>query len=567
MRSSRPERVPRHAARAALVLLLLGVLTMMSACGGDIPLQKQASQERAALDHLLQHAQVIGVPASLLQPVELQEQQLNNTTAPFNPFNSQPENEYYRNLAARYSSLALQVQGLIAASTQQYHAQAQSDIQHLQASLNLRRSQGLPVQQYVQQFSRYQNMMAEARYPKDYAAISKGARSSIEALALLQPLFNQLNTLKNTIHQMQASHLDVTAMQMTYQLDEQALQSATTPLVLQRLGTLIDAQYQQMMVNSALALPFIARAKLNEFAQQIDLLKTYGVNASPYQKRLAADQADANKDLSIAEYSALVKRVNSDLKAMQLDLLRGEAGYLVKQFHHEVDSWSNAHLYHDSYDGQNYPLLAGYLQPGVGSDLDNALAGATSLSDYQAVVNDASNDLFDLHMAEADYNDRTPYNQEHATDRQMIEHYQLQNRMVLMVSLVEQTMRVYQNGKLIRAFHVTTGRVELPSVPGVWPVLDRESPTIFRSSEPRSSPYWYPDTPINYAILYHQGGYFVHDSWWRADYGPGTQFPHYDSGGDESFAGNGSHGCINLPEDQAAWVYNHTDWNTLIVVY
>src|SRR5579875_601686 len=68
MRSSRPERVPRHAARAALVLLLLGVLTMMSACGGDIPLQKQASQERAALDHLLQHAQVIGVPASLLQP-------------------------------------------------------------------------------------------------------------------------------------------------------------------------------------------------------------------------------------------------------------------------------------------------------------------------------------------------------------------------------------------------------------------------------------------------------------------------------------------------------------------
>jgi lipoprotein-anchoring transpeptidase ErfK/SrfK len=128
-------------------------------------------------------------------------------------------------------------------------------------------------------------------------------------------------------------------------------------------------------------------------------------------------------------------------------------------------------------------------------------------------------------------------------------------------------MRVYQNGKLIRAFHVTTGRVELPSVPGVWPVLDRESPTIFRSSEPRSSPYWYPDTPINYAILYHQGGYFVHDSWWRANYGVGTNFPHYDTGGDETFAGNGSHGCINLPEDQAAWVYNHTDWNTLIVVY
>jgi lipoprotein-anchoring transpeptidase ErfK/SrfK len=59
----------------------------------------------------------------------------------------------------------------------------------------------------------------------------------------------------------------------------------------------------------------------------------------------------------------------------------------------------------------------------------------------------------------------------------------------------------------------------------------------------------------------------VHDAWWRVDYGPGTQFPHTDSGGDQTFAGNGSHGCINMQEDQAAWVYNHTDWNTTIMVY
>ena len=128
-------------------------------------------------------------------------------------------------------------------------------------------------------------------------------------------------------------------------------------------------------------------------------------------------------------------------------------------------------------------------------------------------------------------------------------------------------MRLYQNGKLVKSFLVTTGRVELPSLPGDWTVQNRQSPTVFKATEPKGSPYWYPDTPINYAILYHWGGYFVHDAWWRVNFGPGTQFPHYDVGGDEAFAGNGSHGCVNVQEQQAAWVYSHTDWNTQIVIY
>jgi lipoprotein-anchoring transpeptidase ErfK/SrfK len=171
-------------------------------------------------------------------------------------------------------------------------------------------------------------------------------------------------------------------------------------------------------------------------------------------------------------------------------------------------------------------------------------------------------------MLQQDYSDTTPYNQVHATDLQIMQHYpSLQHGTVLMVSTVEQAMRVYKDGKLINAFYVTTGRVERPALPGYWTVQDRKSPDQFKSTDPPTSPYWYPPTPIHYAILYHWGGFFVHDAWWRADYGPGTQFPHYDSGGDESFAGNGSHGCINMQEQQAGWVYANTDWNTQIMVY
>ncbi len=150
---------------------------------------------------------------------------------------------------------------------------------------------------------------------------------------------------------------------------------------------------------------------------------------------------------------------------------------------------------------------------------------------------------------------------------QLLKHYNLQKGQVIIVSTIEQALRLYQDGKLVKSFLVTTGRVELPALPGNWTVQNRESPTVFKSPEPKGSPYWYPDTPIHYAILYHHGGYFIHDSCWRADYGPGTQFPHYDSGGDESFGGDGSHGCVNVQLDQAAWLYNNTDFNTQIVIY
>jgi hypothetical protein len=255
------------------------------------------------------------------------------------------------------------------------------------------------------------------------------------------------------------------------------------------------------------------------------------------------------------------------MASMRSDLLRGEASYLIKQFHTEANAWGNANAYHDPNDGRDYPLDAGYLPQGIGSDLDTYLSWAATPDDLQALVDGVNNDLFNLHTLEADNKDPTPYDQVHATDMQLLNHYNIMQGQVIVVSMVEQAMRIYQDGKLVRAFHVTTGRVELPVLPGIWPVQGRESPTTFKSPEPKGSPYWYPDTPIHYAILYHSGGYFIHDSWWRADYGPGTQFPHSDSGGDQVFSSNGSHGCINMQLDEAAWVYNNTNWQTQIVIY
>jgi lipoprotein-anchoring transpeptidase ErfK/SrfK len=242
--------------------------------------------------------------------------------------------------------------------------------------------------------------------------------------------------------------------------------------------------------------------------------------------------------------------------------LQQQAHKLVQQFHNEATAWGNAHFYHDAYNGQNYALDDAYLQAGLGATLDEQLGKAQTNADYDAVMNAANNALFNLHMLEADYNDRTPFNVMHDTDMKMIQHYHLQGQIVV-ISLVEQVMRVYQNGQMVRAFHITTGRPELPSTPGVWQELYRSSPTTIISAFPKNSPYWVPEKRVNYAILYQTGGHFIVDSWWRGIYGPGTQFPHKDV----FFADSGTDGGIDMAEQDVAWLYNRTSLKTSIVIY
>ncbi len=551
------------------VLFLLSLLLTLSACG-NTSLQQQASQEKVQLDNLLHHALAIGVPVMLLQPVQRQEQQLAQTRAPFSLFNTQPIDDYYRNLTARYRQLLIQTQGIIDTAIQQDQALAQNALQEFHTALQHQQSNHLPVQQFAQQFSQQQQALAHATTPLQYNVISQQATTTTQALDLLQNDAALLATFHTTIQQMQQARLDVTAMQMQYQNDQQLLARGRLPADFQQLQTLLNAQYLQAVVTSRAALPFVMNAKLQELVTQVNRLKTYGISAntvSTYQQQVQTAQQMMTSTRTLSEYQQFAHLVDQALSSMQELLAQGEAAYLVNQFHQEVTSWGQAHEYHDSYNNTNYVLDAGYMSQGIGSDLDAALSYAQTPADLQNVVDEAQNALFNLHMMEQDYSDKTPYNQVHATDLQMLAHYNLQNQQVLMISLVEQAMRVYQNGKLVNAFQVTSGRNELPSLPGVWPTLERLSPTTFISPDPPGSPYWYPNTPINYAILYHTGGYFVHDAWWRVNFGPGTQFPHYDTGGDESFAGDGSHGCINMQEDQAAWVYSHTNWNTIIVIY
>lgn len=558
---------PRRVTHATLAMLLLSLTFMIAACGGDPQAQEQANHNKAQLDQTIQHAQQIGVPASALNPILKQEKQLSSSSAPFSPFNDQPITNYYKNQANHYANLLSQAHALIANTTDQMKLQAENDMQVFHNALTRRTSQKIGnTQPFTDQYNNDQLLLSNAKYPKDYALISQQAQTATEALGLMGLTYTQLTQFKTTIGQMAQAHIDVTAMQTQYQADVQLFNKTTLSADFRNLDTMINAQYQQAVVNSIAALPYVSDIKLNDFKTQINLLKTYGMDNSVYVKLYNTDQALLNKAHTIHDFLVFSSKIDADMASMHDDLVQGASNYLIGALDREARAWGNAHLYHDKVDGHNYILDPGYTSDGIGYWLNRELSWAYTPDDFQSVVDDENNEFYNLHMMEQNYNDTTPYNKPHATDLQLIHHYNLSGQ-IIVISMVEQALRLYQDGKLVRSFYVTTGRVERPSLPGYWTVQNRQAPTVFKSTDPPGSPYWYPDTPINYAILYHWGGFFIHDAWWRNDFGPGTQFPHNDSAGTDSFNYDGSHGCVNVQEDQAAWLYANTNWNTSIVIY
>ncbi len=132
----------------------------------------------------------------------------------------------------------------------------------------------------------------------------------------------------------------------------------------------------------------------------------------------------------------------------------------------------------------------------------------------------------------------------------------------LTISLKEQVLRAFEHGHQVFWTYVTTGRPGLETVTGTFNVYWKVSPWIFHSPWPKGSPYWYPDSKSN-LVMWFYSGYAIHDAPWRAYYGPGTQFTHYDPLGEDV----GTHGCVNVPHQNMVWLWNWTPTGTPVVVY
>lgn len=131
----------------------------------------------------------------------------------------------------------------------------------------------------------------------------------------------------------------------------------------------------------------------------------------------------------------------------------------------------------------------------------------------------------------------------------------------ILVSTQNETVSWYQGATEIGSSLATTGNPLLPTVKGHFSIIAKFSPFTFRSPEPPGSPYYYPPSPTTFAMEFQSAGYFLHDAPWRSVFGPGSNGP-----GIPGTNYGGSHGCVNLPYDAAAFLFAWAPMGTPVVV-
>ncbi|HIZ23259.1 MAG TPA: L,D-transpeptidase/peptidoglycan binding protein [Candidatus Blautia faecigallinarum] len=119
------------------------------------------------------------------------------------------------------------------------------------------------------------------------------------------------------------------------------------------------------------------------------------------------------------------------------------------------------------------------------------------------------------------------------------------------VSLNDQHLWLYKDGALVTETDIISGRPgeETETYRGAWPIAYKASPFTLSSDMygyEIEVQYWMP-------FVYGQG---LHDASWQSSFG-----------GNSYRTGAGSHGCINLPTDQAALIYNTIDGGYPIIIY
>ncbi len=132
----------------------------------------------------------------------------------------------------------------------------------------------------------------------------------------------------------------------------------------------------------------------------------------------------------------------------------------------------------------------------------------------------------------------------------------------IVVSLSQEKLWAYSGNQVYLQTLVTTGGPELPTPIGTFHILQKFSPFTFKSPWPKGSPFWYADSPTNYAMLFDDGGYFIHDAPWRSFFGPGSNVVDGTPGSNNT----GTHGCVNVPASIQATLFAWATVGTAVVV-
>ena len=133
---------------------------------------------------------------------------------------------------------------------------------------------------------------------------------------------------------------------------------------------------------------------------------------------------------------------------------------------------------------------------------------------------------------------------------------------VVIVSFQDQHLWAYEGSTVVKDTPVTTGiwgNGDFGTDFGPMKVLWRSHPWTMKSPWPKGSPYWYPDTVVQWTTFFTNTGESIHDASWEPDslLGPGSQYN----------LSTRSHGCIHVPFGTAEWMFNWSIEGMPVIVY
>jgi hypothetical protein len=114
------------------------------------------------------------------------------------------------------------------------------------------------------------------------------------------------------------------------------------------------------------------------------------------------------------------------------------------------------------------------------------------------------------------------------------------------VDLAEQTLGVYDSGRLVFATVIATGVEPFWTRPGLFPIAEKKAAETMRNNDP-SDFYYLDNVPWT---MYFDGARALHGAYWRTRFG----YPQ-------------SHGCVNLSVGDARWLFDWAQVGDLVYVH
>ena len=118
------------------------------------------------------------------------------------------------------------------------------------------------------------------------------------------------------------------------------------------------------------------------------------------------------------------------------------------------------------------------------------------------------------------------------------------------VDLVTKRMYAYENGQIVQTFLISAGAPSTPTPVGEFHIYAKYAVQDMRGFNANGTPYFQPHVRW---INYFRGADAIHGNYWR----PLSWFGNINS----------SHGCVSLPDNLAAWVYNWAPIGTTVITH